>query len=153
MASTLPTIRRADHVGFAVASLETALRFWTEGLGGRLVREGERDGAFLEQITGARCEGARIAIVDLAGQLVELLEYANPPAPAGQPAAPFDAGAAHLALIVEDLDGLLARIAPYGFLPRGTPLTVTSGARLGSRMIYASGPDGITLELIEPPAA
>ena len=29
-------VRRADHVGFSVASLDSALRFWVEGLGGQL---------------------------------------------------------------------------------------------------------------------
>lgn len=146
-----PIIRRADHVGFVVESIEDALRFWIEGLGASLEREGERDGAFLEQVTGARCEGARIAVVDLAGQKIELLEYARPQPPQGPPLAPFDVGSAHLALLVDDLDDALERMTPYGFRPRGTPLAITQGARLGSRLIYASGPDGVTIELIEPP--
>ena len=151
MSDRVLPIRRADHVGFVVASLDEALRFWIEGLGATLQRTGERDGAFLQQVAGAACDGARIAVVDLAGQAIELLEYANPPAPQGPPAAPFDVGSAHLALLVDDLDAVLARMAAYGFVARGTPLTVTSGGRLGSRLIYASGPDGITIELIEPP--
>lgn len=151
MIAAPPTIRRADHVGFVVSSLEASLRFWVEGLGASLERQGERDGAFLEQITGAKCAGARIAIVDLGGQKIELLEYADPPPPQGPFAAPFDVGSAHLALLVDDLDAVLARLESYGFASRGTPITVTSGGRLGSRMIYASGPDGLTIELIQPP--
>nr|WP_248308424.1 VOC family protein [Bosea sp. 124] len=46
-------VQRADHVGFAVASLDEAVRFWVEGLGARLVRTGEMGGAFLGQVTGA----------------------------------------------------------------------------------------------------
>lgn len=152
MSNGPPAIRRADHVGFVVTSLDAALRFWIEGLGARLEREGRRDGAFLEQVAGARCEGARIAVVALAGQTIELLEYASPPLALGPPLAPFDVGSAHLALLVDDLDDVLARMGAYGFRPRGTPLKVTEGARLGSKMIYASGPDGLTIELIEPPA-
>ncbi|MGT2478932.1 hypothetical protein ACU4GR_08650 (plasmid) [Methylobacterium oryzae CBMB20] len=34
-------VRRADHVGFSVAFLDDALRFWVDGLGARLVRTGE----------------------------------------------------------------------------------------------------------------
>ena len=151
MTGTPPIIRRADHVGFVVTSLDEALRFWIEGLGARLERVGERDGEFLERVTGARCDGARIAIVDLAGQTIELLEYADPPAPLGPVAAPFDIGSAHLALLVDDLDAVLDRVAGYGFAARGTPQTIAQGARLGSRLIYASGPDGLTVELIEPP--
>ena len=37
----------ADHVGFAVASLDEALRFWLDGLGAQLVRMGEMGASFL----------------------------------------------------------------------------------------------------------
>lgn len=37
-------VRRADHVGFAVASLDAAIHFWVDGLGAQLVRTGEMEG-------------------------------------------------------------------------------------------------------------
>ena len=68
-------VQRADHVGFAVASLDESLRFWIDGLGARLVRTGEMGGEFLGQVTGAHGARVRLAIVSLADQTIELLEY------------------------------------------------------------------------------
>ncbi|WP_238193865.1 VOC family protein [Methylobacterium frigidaeris] len=54
-------MQRADHVGFAVGSLDEALWFWIDGLGARLVRTGEMGGEFLGQVTGAH--GAKVRLV------------------------------------------------------------------------------------------
>ncbi len=102
-------VRRADHVGFAVAFLDEALRFWVDGLGAQLVRTGEMGGEFLGQVTGAHGAKVRMAIVALADQTIELLEYQGPDRPS-VPAKPFDPGFAHLALVVDDIDALLVRI-------------------------------------------
>ncbi len=109
-------------------------------------------GDFLRQVTGARDATARMAILSLAGQSIELLEYRGPDRPAA-PSRPFDAGFAHLALVVDDVDAVLARIAAYDWRPQGTPQTMTTGARAGTRVIYAVGPDGATIEFMQPPSA
>lgn len=143
-------IRRADHVGFSVASLDEALRFWTEALGGRLERTGTMGGTFLGEVTGAHGAEVRVAIVVLAGQTIELLEYSGidrPPAPA----KPFEPGFAHLALVVDSIDAVLARIAVYGWQPQGIPQTLASGPRAGTKVIYAVSPDGATIEFMQPP--
>ncbi len=82
-------VRRADHVGFAVAFLDETLRFWVDGLGAQLVRTGEMGGEFLGQVTGAHGAKVRMAIVALADQTIELLEYQGPDRPS-VPAKPFD---------------------------------------------------------------
>ena len=145
-------VRRADHVGFSVASLEAALRFWVEALGGRIVRTGEMGGESLGQSTGARGAHVRMAIVEIAGQTIELLEYGGIDKPAA-PARPFDPGFAHLALIVDDLDAVLARIAAYGWRAQGVPQAIAAGPRAGTMVMYAVGPDGATVEFMQPPDA
>ncbi len=145
-----PAVLRADHVGFAVASLDDAVRFWTEGLGATLEREGEMDGPFLREVTGAQEATVRMAIVSLAGQRIELLDYAGPERP-DSAQKPFHPGFAHLALVVADLPAVLARIAPYGWHPAGTPQPIPGGARAGTMVVYVSGPDGATIELMQPP--
>lgn len=101
-------VRRADHVGISVTSLEAALRFWTEALGATLLRTVTMDGPFLAEVTGAQGASLRGAVIEVTGQTIELLEYASAPPRRGPPAAPFDSGTLHLALIVDDLDALLA---------------------------------------------
>jgi catechol 2,3-dioxygenase-like lactoylglutathione lyase family enzyme len=145
-------VRRADHIGFAVASLDEALRFWLDALGAQFVRKGEMGGEFLGQVTGAHGAKVRMAIVSIADQTIELLEYLGPDRPS-VPARPFDPGFAHLALVVDDIDALLVRIAAYGWKAQGIPQPIASGARAGTRVIYAVGPDGATIEFMQPPAS
>lgn len=143
-------VRRADHVGFSVASLDEALRFWTEGLGAELERTGEMGGEFLRQVTGAHDARVRMAVVSLAGQAIELLEYRGVARPDAPP-APFDPGFAHLALAVDDLDAVLLRIRTYAWKAQGMPQTIAAGMRAGTRVVYAVGPDGATIEFMQPP--
>lgn len=143
-------VLRADHVGFAVGSLDQALRFWIEGLGAQLVRTGDMGGEFLGQVTGAHGAQVQMAIVSLADQTVELLEYQGLTRPRA-PAKPFDPGFAHLALTVNDIDAVLTRIAVHGWKAQGIPQVIPEGARAGTRVIYTVGPDGETIEFVQPP--
>lgn len=142
-------VRRADHVGFAVASLDESLSFWVDGLGARLLRTGEMGGEFLGQVTGAHGAQVRMAIVSLADQTIELLEYQGVDRPSAS-AKPFDPGFAHLALVVDDIDALLLKIAAYGWKAQGTPQSIAGGARAGTRVIYVVAPDGATIEFMQP---
>lgn len=68
-------VRCVDHIGLAVATLNEAFRFWLDGPGARLVRTGEMGGEFLDHLTGAHGAPVRLAMVSLAVQTIELLEY------------------------------------------------------------------------------
>lgn len=99
-----------------------------EGLGARLVRTGEMGGEFFGQATGAHGSKVRMAIVSLPDQMTELLEYQGRKRPS-EPAKPFAAGFAHLVLVVDGIDELLARIAAYGWKAQGVLQPIASGAR------------------------
>ena len=49
-------------------------------------------------------------------------------------------------LLWSDLD----RIKQSGWNPVGTPQTVEEGDRAGLRLAYVRGPDGVTLEFLQP---
>jgi lactoylglutathione lyase len=52
----------------------------------------------------------------------------------------------HIALTVEDLDGVLARLAEKGIVPEKPPYSIREG---GSRLCFVRDPDGYRIELIE----
>jgi lactoylglutathione lyase len=52
----------------------------------------------------------------------------------------------HIALMVEELDGALARLAEKGIEPEKPPYTVSEG---GPRLCFVRDPDGYRIELIE----
>ena len=107
-------------------------------------------GAFIGQVTGAHGAEVRMAIVSLAGQTVELLEYRGLDRPP-ESSRPYDPGFAHLALVVDDIDAVVARIADHGWKAQGIPQAIAGGARAGTRVVYAVGPDGATIEFMQPP--
>ncbi len=62
---------------------------------------------------------------------------------------PYDLGGGygHVALTVEDLDGLLARLAQQGIVPETAPYA--PGGRDEFRICFVADPDGYRLELID----
>jgi lactoylglutathione lyase len=55
-------------------------------------------------------------------------------------------GYGHIALAVEDLDGLLAHLAEQGIQPEKPPYSVREG---GSRLCFVKDPDGYRVEILE----
>lgn len=141
-------IKKADHVGFSVKNIEESLFFWTHVLGGEVLREGKMSGPIIDEVTCARGADVRMALLELAGMKIELLQYNNIEQPE-VPSAPYIPGYAHLAFMVENLDTLLSKISDYGWKTPGIPQTVSSGPMKGTRVIYVQSPDGQTLELME----
>src|ERR1700754_26188 len=62
---------------------------------------------------------------------------------------PYDLGDGygHIALAVEDLDGLLARLAEQGIRPEKPPYA--PGGRAEYRICFVADPDGYRIELID----
>lgn len=141
---------RLDHVSVTCAELERSLAFYRDLLGLRVIEQGESAEPELATITGLA--GARIRFADLdtgAGQVLELIEYADPP---GAPlrARTCDPGATHLAFRVEDVVKAHRALTDAGVTTRSRPVEVTEGISwAGSRCFYALDPDGVTVEFIE----
>lgn len=142
-----------DHTGFAVSSLDEAVRFWTGALGFTLERQSEMGGDFLHQVTGVDDPSAKTAIVKAPnGYVVELLQYSKGRQNGAVPNGAGSIGAGHLALIVKDIHSVIARVEAAGWSAKGSPLPIPGGPRKGTLVAYVSGPDHITIELMQPPA-
>lgn len=139
-------ILNCDHAAYVVSSLENSLTFWVGGLGAKVLRTATARGEALANITGAIGAEADIAMIEIAGQKIELLQYrgVTPINPA--PQRPYDLGAMHIALNVDNINAALRLVSKYGFHPQGTPQKGTTGATL----IYVVGPDGATIEFMQP---
>lgn len=142
-----------DHTGFAVSSLEEAIRFWTEALGFELERESEMGGDFLHQFTGVNDSNVKTAIVRASdGYVVELLQYSKGRLNGVVPESAGAIGAAHLALTVKNINAAIARVEAAGWKAKGSALPIAGGPRKGTLVAYVSGPDHITVEFMQPPA-
>lgn len=140
------------HTGLTVRDLERSLGFYRDLLGMRVLFEQEKKGGYLAAIVGY--EDAHVRMAHLAfpggGHRVEVFQYLEP-APRGEAGEPRDVGISHVCLAVDDLGALHRRLREAGVEFYSDPVRVDTGANAGGSGVYLRDPDGITLELFQPP--
>jgi catechol 2,3-dioxygenase-like lactoylglutathione lyase family enzyme len=140
----------ADHTGITVSNLERSLAFWREVLGFEFSHSAHQTGERPEQITGVKGAELKLAVLKTpSGHKIELLEYFAPADRRRVDLRPCDIGHVHVALIVDDLDAVLQKIAASGWKAAGKPQTLTTGPNAGKRVIYVRDPDGTTIEFMQ----
>jgi diaminopimelate decarboxylase len=147
--------RGVDHVSVTCASIERSLGFYRDGLGLTVLERGLESNARIGTVLGL--PGARLRFADLAlddGRVVELLEYESPAGRALRP-QPNDAGAAHVALAVDDVERALGRLRDLGFPSRSAPVLLDDhdGRWKDVTIAYVDDPDGFVVELIQRPVS
>jgi catechol 2,3-dioxygenase-like lactoylglutathione lyase family enzyme len=139
-----------DHTGITVSNLERSLAFWRDVLGFEFSHTAHQKGDLAQEITGV--EGAEIKLAVLkapGGHKIELLEYLAPADRKPANLLPCDVGSVHVALLVDDLEVVLERIAASGWEAAGKPQRLQSGPNAGKRVVYVRDPDGTTIELMQ----
>src|SRR5437773_5673448 len=102
----------ADHTGITVSNLERSLAFWRDMLGFELSHTAHQTGGLAEEITGVTGAEIKLAVLKTpSGHKIELLEYLAPPDRKRIDIRPCDVGHVHVALLVDDLDTVLEKIA------------------------------------------
>lgn len=93
-----------------------------------------------------------ITFIDFQGgdALVELAEYR------GSTDAPLNpvnslVGAAHPAIVVENISETLTRLSTKGYASTASPQIASSGPLEGYRYVYVIGPDRVRVELLQAP--
>lgn len=147
-------VRRLHHTCFTVSSLDRSVAFYGDLLGCEVMATQEKEGGYLAAIVGYPDAHVRMAHLRVPGgeHVIELFEYL---APEGGKAdvAPRNVGASHLCFVVDDLPGLYERLRERGvdsFV--SPPVEVDTGINRGGYALYLRDPDGITVELFQPPA-
>jgi catechol 2,3-dioxygenase-like lactoylglutathione lyase family enzyme len=149
-------VRSIFHVGFVVRDLDASIRFYTEGLGLRVRHQQVQDNDYTRRLVGYEDAFLRIAQFQLpagdpppSGHVLELVEYTKPSG------GPSDAerntlGAGHLAFLVDDIEGMVAKLTALGATPLSEPNRITAGINKGGQALYLRDPDGVMLELLQP---
>ena len=142
----------ADHTGITVSNLERSLAFWRDVLGFEFSHTAHQTGELAQEITGVEGAEIKLAVLKTAGgHKIELLEYLAPADRKRGNLRPCDVGSVHVALLVEDLDAVLAQIAASGWEAAGKSQTLKAGPNAGKRVVYVRDPDGTTIEFMELP--
>ncbi len=144
---------RINHVNIVVADMERSLAFYVGLLEMRVTFEAELVGDWIETVTGLPSASARCVFCQPSGggTRFELLQYQTPPGvhlPKDSLANTL--GLRHVALEVDALDALSARLHAAGVPFVSPPVTVPfSVVGVRKRLCYLHDPDGALLEIAE----
>jgi methylmalonyl-CoA/ethylmalonyl-CoA epimerase len=132
-------IRKIDHLGIAVRSIEEALPLWRDALG--LNHSGSETVA--EQ-------GVHTAFLDVGETRLELLEPTEPDTPVGRFLDKRGPGFHHVCLLVDDLEAALAELKQQGMrLVDEKPRDGAGGSKVA--FVHPSSTGGLLLELKQRP--
>ncbi len=135
------------HVGLVVADLEKSLKFWCDAMGFVVSRQMEESGPHIDAMMGLK--DVRVTTVKLAapdGNLLELLCFHSHPDKPRWAGTPYSTGFTHIALTVMNLDAMMHRLVRFGVSIPAEPQLSPDGQ---VKVIYATGPEGVLLELVE----
>lgn len=147
------------HVSFTVSNLEQSVQWYTEVLGLEYVRGQEQANEYTAKLVGFPHVHLKVAQLRVPGAAVprsahhiELVEYVTPRG-AEIPLETNRTGVGHWAFQVDDLLATYERLKALGVTFKSTPNYITAGVNKGGYSVYFTDPDGITLELVQPPPA
>ncbi|MDB5473893.1 MAG: hypothetical protein JWP99_1196 [Devosia sp.] len=146
-------ILSTNHTSFTVSSLDDSVGVYLDVLGFELVSRAPRDPAIISAIVGVAGASVEVVYLRRPDHTVELIQYTAPADRSVVQSRPCDAGFAHLAFDVCNIDGAIEACRPYGFVPLSPPVINTAGPNKGAGVVYLRNGDGVTFEFIEKPSA
>ena len=135
------------HVGIVVRDLGAALKFYRDILGFREARTMPEEGEFLDAILGmARASVRTVKLQGASGSQVELLAFQAPNIEIDASPGLTRSGPTHIAVTVDDVDSLYAKLTNAGFECTTAPLVSPDG---GAKVTFCRDPDGTYVELVQ----
>lgn len=148
------SVRGIWHVSFSVTDIERTIDFYQRCLGFsvRMRNRNEYDGlgrALFGTKWGIDQAHADLlwVMMERCGLTVEFIQYLDPTAKPYH-MDPSVAGSAHIAFEVSDIEGERQRLESLG-VEFNAPINISHVT--GNKWCYFRDPDGICLELVEPP--
>jgi len=139
-------VQKLHHTGFVVKNVEESTAFYRDVVGLSLIRAYERMGTGIDQVVGYENAHLSAAILDIGGgHILELIQYVNPRSEDRPTEERIVLGATHLALLVDDIHAMYARLAEKG----GQVMNPPAELEPGRIACYLQDPDGNWIELLE----
>ena len=130
-------IKRINHIGIAVSSIDQALKLYTGVLG-----------LSLKEIEVLEEQHARTAILSVGESKIELIESTDPEGPIARHIEKFGEGMHHLALEVADIEEALSEVAQSGLpLIDEKPRKGVGETRIA--FLHPKGTGRVLLELVQ----
>jgi len=130
-------IKNISHIAVIVPDIDAALEFWRDSLGLKL-----------ERVEEVHAQEAEVAFLPLGRGNIELVRPTTQDSGAARLLAKRGAGLHHIALEVEDLETVLARLKGKGVrLINETPVSAAGGRR--AVFVHPESASGVLVELYE----
>ena len=130
-------IKKIDHIGIAVNSIDQALKLYTEVLG-----------LSLKEIEVVEEQHTRTAILPVGESKIELLESTDAESPIARYIEKFGEGIHHLALEVADIEDALNKVSQSGLqLIDEKPRQGVENTRIA--FLHPKGTGRVLLELVQ----
>ena len=138
-------IKEMHHTGFVVKDIEKAVDFYQQGLGLEEQVRYERQGPGIDNVIGYKGACLKICLMSIGSHSLELIQYVNPRSEDRPTEERNVLGATHLALLVDDIHAMYARLAEKG----GQVMNPPAELEPGRIACYLQDPDGNWIELLE----
>ncbi|NJM05846.1 hypothetical protein HC891_06095 [Candidatus Gracilibacteria bacterium] len=145
------------HTSWTVADLERSIAFYTTVLELELVATQTQDNEYTRTFIGIPDAVLKVALFALPGipagpsrHILELVEYVVPRG-VQLDLRTFNIGSAHLCFYTDKIHELFPKLVERGVVFRSPPVEITAGVNRGGYSSYFHDPDGVTLELLQPP--
>ncbi len=144
------TIKSAEHFSFTVSNIEDTLHFFHDLMGLDFTPVTEVESPDIQRLVGIRDAVLRVAIVHVPdGTNIELIEYIRPEGKKVD-SRPCNAGIAHIAFQVDDIERMYRELTAKGVNFVSPPVWAPGNDGKGKwGVAYLKGPDDITIEVIE----
>ena len=146
------------HFSFTVSDIDQSINFYRDILGLELVHTQEQSNPYTRKLVGYPDAHLRIAMFRTPADtcspshhVLELVEYVAPEGTTLD-ASTCNVGSAHMAFVVDDIFATYEVWRQQGVRFKSDPVAIESGVNKGGYTVYFLDPDGITLEIIQPPA-
>ncbi|TAK37183.1 MAG: VOC family protein [Chloroflexota bacterium] len=140
-----------QHAAINTNDFEGTVAFYRDAFGFTVEWQIEMAGEFLSTISGLSEPRARIAMLTAGTQSIEVWQYLEPLGE-DKRARPHDLGITHFGLVLTDLQKAYEELQSKGVRFNCPPQLVSGGRMKGWSATYCYDPNGILLELMQPPA-
>jgi lactoylglutathione lyase len=145
-------IKGIHHTSRTVSNMDASLAFYHDILGLRVLLDTEMQGEMLEHEVGMTDARLRLVLLDTGDPTaLELIEYYSPAGRAKANGTLADAGAHHVALLVDDIHAAFEQLSENGVRFTWPPQEVDAGYFRGHRTAYCYDPDELIVELWQTP--
>ena len=146
------SINAIGHVGICVSDMETALRFWRDGLGFEVLTDRRFRGSSWKRILEVGELELHTRIIRRDHLMLELLEFEQPGYVGTAERSPMNRlGLTHIAVWVSDIDAVARSVVEHGGTLVEATRTVFDHPKLKGKWLICCDPNGVRVELVEYP--